>query len=156
MLKLDHVVFPVRDAERTLAFYRGVLDLPLIGAHAGDDWGGYPWLMLIFGLRGGQEIVTVALEGAPSPDYSGVPIDARHYALSASSQADLDLWRARLSEAKAEFWEERHGEGCSIYFADPDGVILEITWPPSVARSLETSESLEVARQWIERVKAAV
>jgi catechol 2,3-dioxygenase-like lactoylglutathione lyase family enzyme len=153
MLKLDHVVFPVRDAEQTLAFYRDILGLPLIGAHTGDDWDGYPWLMLVFGLRDGQEIVTVALHGAPSPDYRGVPIDARHYALSASSEADLEGWRGRLSEAEVEFWEERHGESRSIYFADPDSVILEITWPPSVARTLETPESLDLARRWIERAR---
>ena len=68
MLQLDHVVFPVRDAEATLAFYRDLLGLPLVECHQGDDWGGYPWLMMIFGLSGKQEIVRVALRGAPAPD----------------------------------------------------------------------------------------
>ncbi len=42
MLTLDHVVFPVRDAEATLAFYGEVLGMPLTQALSGEDWGGYP------------------------------------------------------------------------------------------------------------------
>ena len=53
MLKLDHVVFPVRDAGASLAFYRDVVGLELVEAHEGDDWGDYAWLMMIFALPGG-------------------------------------------------------------------------------------------------------
>jgi len=153
MLKLDHVVFPVRDAERTLAFYRETLGLPLVAAHTGDDWDGHPWLMMIFGLAHGQEIVCVALEGAPQPDYRGLPIDARHYALSCADAVELDLWRDRLAEAGVDYWEERHGEGASVYFPDPDGVILELTWPPSAARDVENAVSLAAVKHWIARAK---
>lgn len=127
MLTLDHVVMPVRDAQATLKFYTEVLELPLVQAFSGDDWDGYPWLMMVFGLDGKHELVAVALKGAPAPDYRGVPVDARHYALAAESQADLGRWRGKLAEAGVTFWEENHGEQASIYFPDPDGVILEIT-----------------------------
>jgi catechol 2,3-dioxygenase-like lactoylglutathione lyase family enzyme len=114
MLTLDHVVMPVRDAEATLRFYTEVLQLPLVQALSGDDWDGYPWLMMIFGIGGKQELVAVALKGAPVPDYRGVPVDARHYALAASGPGDLDLWRARLATAGVDYWEEGHGEQSSI------------------------------------------
>ena len=153
MLKLDHVVFPVRDAEKTLAFYRETLGLPLVSAHSGDDWDGYPWLMMVFGLAGGQELVCVALEGAPYPDYRGLPIDARHYALSCAAEAELDDWRARLDEAGVEYWEERHGEGLSVYFPDPDGVILEIAWPASAARRVDNPVAIAAVRRWAQRAK---
>ena len=39
--------------------------------------------------------------------------------------------------AGAEFWEEDHGAQRSLYFPDPDGVVLEITWPPSTPRTEE-------------------
>src|SRR6185436_20716532 len=99
MLTLDHVVFPVRDADATLRFYTEVLRLPLIEAHTGDDWDGFPWLMMIFGVGGRQELVAVALRGAPAPDYRGVPVDARHYALAAESAEDLERWRGKLRAA---------------------------------------------------------
>ena len=153
MLKLDHVVFPVRDAEKTLAFYRDVMRLPLIATHTGDDWDGFPWLMLIFGLEGGQELVCVALEGAPAPDYRGVPVDARHYAFSAASEPEIDLWRSRLSQHTVDFWEERHGERRSVYFPDPDGVILEVTWPPTRSPIGERLDALAAAQRWMARKK---
>ena len=148
-LKLDHVVFPIRDPERTLAFYRDVLELPLVQALTGDDWDGYPWLMMIFGLAGGQELVTVALKGAPLPDYRGLPMDVRHYALSAADEAEMDLWCARLSQQGVDFWEERHGERRSLYFPDPDGVILEITWPPSKGYGVPNPEAAATVQRWL-------
>ena len=155
MLKLDHVVFPVRDAEKTLAFYREVMGLPLVAAHQGDDWDGHPWLMMIFGLGGGQELVCVALQGAPAPDYRGVPVDARHYALAAESEADLGRWRGKLAEAGVTFWEENHGEQASIYFPDPDGVIFEITWPASHVPMIANPSAYEAVRRWARTTVAA-
>ena len=149
MLTLDHVVFPVRDADATLAFYGDVLGLPLTQALTGDDWGGYPWLMMIFGLGEDRELVTVQLRGAPWPDYAGLPVDVRHYALAAAREADLDDWRVRLERAGVAFWEERHGEQRSIYFPDPDGVILEITWPRTAAPQTANPAALRRARDWI-------
>jgi catechol 2,3-dioxygenase-like lactoylglutathione lyase family enzyme len=149
MLTLDHVVMPVRDAEATLKFYTEVLELPLVQAFSGDDWDGYPWLMMIFGLGGKQELVAVALRGAPAPDYRGVPVDARHYALAAASEADLDRWRARLREAGVSYWEEGHGEQSSIYFPDPDGVIFEITWPASRVPKIADPLAHEAVRRWV-------
>jgi catechol 2,3-dioxygenase-like lactoylglutathione lyase family enzyme len=151
MLTLDHVVLPVRDAEATLRFYSDVMGLPLVETYSGDDWDGYPWLMMIFGLGGKQELVAVALKGAPTPDYRGVPVDARHYALAPKSGADLDLWRARLREAAVDFWEEGHGEQSSIYFPDPDGVIFEITWPPSSVPKVADPDAVQAVRRWASR-----
>ena len=153
MLKLDHVVFPVRDAEKTLAFYRDVLRLPLVAVHSGDDWDGHPWLMMIFGLGGSQELVCVALQGAPAPDYRGVPVDVRHYAFSAESEAEMDVWRSRLSQHAVDFWEERHGDQRSVYFADPDGVVLEITWPPTRVYGIEIPGAVMDVLQWVVKAR---
>jgi glyoxylase I family protein len=155
MLKLDHVVLPVRDAAATLEFYAEVLRLPLVEAYSGDDWDGYPWLMMTFGLSGQQQLVAVALHGAPAPDYRGVPLDARHYALSADSAESLDEWRGRLRKAGVDYWEESHGEQDSIYFPDPDGVIFEITWPPSRTSTLPNPAARAAVGRWIKSKVAA-
>ncbi len=148
MLTLDHVVMPVRDAQATLTFYTEVMELPLVQAFSGDDWDGYPWLMMIFGLGGKHELVAVALKGAPAPDYRGVPVDARHYALAAGSAADLDHWRGKLADAGVSYWEEAHGDQSSIYFPDPDGVIFEITWPPSSVAMIANPSALAAVHRW--------
>jgi catechol 2,3-dioxygenase-like lactoylglutathione lyase family enzyme len=103
---------------------------------------------MTFGLGGKQELVAVALKGAPMPDYRGVPVDARHYALAAGSAAELDDWRERLKEAGVDYWEENHGEQSSIYFPDPDGVIFEITWPASVVRQATSPQAVAAVRRW--------
>jgi catechol 2,3-dioxygenase-like lactoylglutathione lyase family enzyme len=155
MLTLDHVVFPVRDAEATLKFYTEILELPLVEAFSGDDWDGYPWLMMVFGLGASHELVAVALKGAPAPDYRGVPVDARHYALAAESAEDLEHWRGRLRAAAVDFWEEAHGEQSSIYFPDPDGVILEITWPASAVRRTASPSAVLAVKRWAKAAVAA-
>jgi catechol 2,3-dioxygenase-like lactoylglutathione lyase family enzyme len=53
-LRFDHLAIPVYDAPRTLQFYTEVLQLPLVDAISGDDWGGKPWLRMFFGTGGGQ------------------------------------------------------------------------------------------------------
>jgi catechol 2,3-dioxygenase-like lactoylglutathione lyase family enzyme len=149
MLKLDHVVFTVRDAAATMRFYRERLGLPLVDAISGPDWGGYSWLMMIFGLSGAHEISCVALRGAHQPDYAHLPRDSRHYALAAESAAAIESWRKRLRSAGVEFWEETHGDRQSIYFPDPDGVILEITWPPSQPRTQDKTAAIEAVSTWL-------
>lgn len=149
MLRLDHVVFPVGDAARSLAFYRDVLGLTLAEAHEGDDWDSYSWLMMIFALPDGRELVLVELKDAPAPSYQGLPRDARHYALAAESMAELADWRSRLRAAGVRFWEEDHGAQQSLYFEDPDGVVIEITAPPTRADPHGAQRAaLRVAR-WI-------
>jgi len=142
------VVFPVRDAGRTLAFYRDLLGLPLVAAHAGDDWDGYPWLMMVFGLAGGGELVAVALRGAPAPIYDGLPIDSRHYAFAVAGKGDYDRWRERVAAAGLHYWEERHGERGSLYFPDPDGVVLEVTWPASHAAAADSLDAALTGERW--------
>lgn len=155
MLKLDHVVFPVRDAARSLAFYRDVLGLPLVEAHEGDDWGSYSWLMMTFAVPDGGEIVLVELKGAPTPLYRDLPKDVRHYALAAPSVSDLVDWRLKLRRAGVRFWEEDHGAQQSVYFEDPDGVVIEVTAPPSRPGAARAERAAAMVRRWIENGGAA-
>ncbi len=153
MLRLDHVVFPIRDAGRSLAFYRDVLGLSLAEAHEGDDWDSYPWLMMIFPLQGGGEIVLVELKDAPAPDYGELPKDARHYAIATEAVSDLAEWRTRLRAADVWFWEEDHGAQQSIYFEDPDGVVLEITAPPSAPAATHGEQAQAVVQRWLDAAR---
>ncbi len=130
-LRSDHVVIPIRDAEASLAFYRDTLGLPLVDAITGDDWGGFPWLMMMFRLADDREVVLVALRGAPEPPPDRLPRDARHYAFAI--EGDLDAWKARLVERGVAHREEDHGSQRSLYVADPSGTTLEITTPPTPA-----------------------
>jgi len=146
MLSLDHAVFPIWDVEASLAFYGETLGLPLAQAITGDDWGGHPWLMLIFALEDGRELVLVARRGAARPPPEG---DERHYALAAGSRAEQDAFEARLAAAGVAVSEETHGERRSLYALDPNGVTIEITWPHSASAAVADPDAMRRARAWL-------
>ncbi len=145
MLRFDHLVLPIWDVARSLAFYREFLSLKLVSAYDGDDWGGYPWLMLIFALSDGREIVLVNLKGAKRPSADKLPKDVRHIAMAETGS--LDKWRAKIEAAGLKFWEEDHGGQQSLYFEDPNGIVLEITSPPSSPGD-ESSAAVKRALRW--------
>jgi catechol 2,3-dioxygenase-like lactoylglutathione lyase family enzyme len=154
MLRTDHMVFPVWDAEASITFYADVLGLPLVAAHQGDDWGGKRWLMMVFAVGDGRELVLVALQGAQRPPAGDLAADIRHYAFSVATIDEQAAWIAKLKAAEVDFWEEDHGAQHSVYFADPNGVILEITTPASNPASAPDPAARAAARLWIEQAHA--
>jgi catechol 2,3-dioxygenase-like lactoylglutathione lyase family enzyme len=131
-LRLDHVVVPVHDVAGALAFYGGTLGLPLLDALSGDDWGGQPWIMMIFGLGdGGRHLAVSAFRHVDAPVGSPFPRDARHHAFAVDTVFAWTSWRERLQQANVTFWEEDHGSQRSLYVVDPSGNVFEITTPPT-------------------------
>jgi catechol 2,3-dioxygenase-like lactoylglutathione lyase family enzyme len=139
MLKVDHIVFPVWNAKASLAFYRDIMGFSLVNTYSGDDWGGRPWLMMFFSPGDGREIVLVALRGTRRPKADGLAKDVRHLAFA----------EKYLRAHAIEFWEETHGSQSSLYFEDPNGVILEITAPPTRAAGKTRKAALAHAEKWI-------
>ena len=148
-LRFDHLALPVYDAARTLQFYTEVLQLPLVDAISGDDWGGKPWLMMFFGTGGGQLLALCALRGAQPPRPDGLPADVRHYAFSVSSSAEQEKWKTRLREHGIACSEEDHGTQHSLYFSDPNGIVLEVTTPPSLHDVQPDAHAAQRVERWI-------
>lgn len=149
-LRFDHVAIPVRDAVATHRFYTQVLGLPLIATHEGDDWGGLPWLMMIFAAADGRQLAFIAFEGGKTAK-SNLPPDARHYAFSLATKAQLETWKRRLAAAKVKFAEEDHGRQQSIYFEDPNGITLEITAPASATPAKREARAAQTIKSWTEK-----
>ena len=148
-LRVDHLALPVYDAAATLAFYSGVLELPLVEVLSGDDWGGKEWLMMIFGLDDGRQISLIAFKGVKRPRADAtLPADARHYACAVPTLAALRTWKTKLKLGGIAFSEEDHGDQRSIYFADPNGITWEITAPPS-KRAKNDKAARARAEKWI-------
>ena len=123
--RFDHSALPVSDARSAYELFANVLELPLIAAYEGDDWGGAAWLMMIFGLSDGGQVALCARAGAEP--YRPSAIDLPHFALGVESMAQLAQWRSRLRSAGFEIRDEDHGEQRSIYFEDRSGLTWEIT-----------------------------
>ena len=151
-LRLDHLALPVYDAAKTLHFYTEVLGLPLVDALSGDDWGGKPWLMMFFGTGSGQLLALSALWGAQPPRPDGLPSDVRHYAFAVAATEEQEQWKSRLREHGIVFSEEDHGAQHSVYFSDPNGIVLEVTSPPSDCELQPDAHASQRVQRWIQAV----
>jgi glyoxylase I family protein len=153
-LKIDHWALPIFDVEATYRFYTDVLELPLLETFTGDDWGGKPWLMMIFELAEGRQLALCALRGARPPRPDGLPADVRHFAFSVASKTEQTAWKKRLKAQGVAFSEEDHGTQQSIYFQDPNGIVLEITTPASDGNLARNPAAADVVREWLENERA--
>jgi catechol 2,3-dioxygenase-like lactoylglutathione lyase family enzyme len=127
---LDHVVLRVRDVERSLAFYCGVLGC--VEERRLEPLG-------LVQLRAGASLIDLVDVAAPLGRAGGAPPgeEARnvdHFALQLA-RFDEERIRARLQQAGIEPGEvgQRYGAqgmGPSMYVRDPDGNVVELKGPP--------------------------
>jgi catechol 2,3-dioxygenase-like lactoylglutathione lyase family enzyme len=108
---LDHVYYWVTDMDRAVAFYRDVLDLPLI-RQSGDEWAEFE--------GGGARIALHGAVHGHAPPPGG--------ATAVLLVDDLDAVRAVLSARGVTFGHEGGVEGFARFlaFADPDGNTVQI------------------------------
>jgi catechol 2,3-dioxygenase-like lactoylglutathione lyase family enzyme len=132
---IDHVVLRVRDVERALGFYCGVLGcreerrveaLGLVQLRAGSA------LIDLVDVAG-----ALGRLGGPPPGEIGRNVD--HFALQLTS-FDADALRAELAAAGIEAGEvgDRYGAdgvGPSLYVRDPDGNVVELKGPGEFSRA---------------------
>jgi catechol 2,3-dioxygenase-like lactoylglutathione lyase family enzyme len=108
---VDHIAFAVSDQALSIGWYRELLGLE--SAH--PEWGDLPAMLM-------------------TPSASGLALfpagDRRHGFLHLAFRADRQCYEAAkelLAREGVPFEEQDHGSAHSIYFADPDGVRLEVT-----------------------------
>ena len=137
-MRIDHVAHPSRDPAATHRFYSEVLKLRLIQAYAG------PELMLVYRLPGGGSLVFSARRGDTRPPGDGMAWERRHVGLTVPTRAEFDAWLQRLKECgvRHELVDEER-----IYFADPDGLVLELE-VESPASDDDPAAS-EVVERWL-------
>ena len=121
--RLNHVVLYVRDARKSLSFYRDVL---------GFQPTSEPTDRGVF-LRGsGSEnhhdlaLFSIGAE-APGPT-RGQQVGMYHAAFEVATIQDLVEAREKLLAAGALVGETDHGASLSLYVKDPDGNELEVFW----------------------------
>jgi glyoxylase I family protein len=133
--RLNHVAYVTRDTNATIAFYEGVLGMPLISYAAesevpstGDR---VNFLHTFFEMGDGSCIAFFEIEDLPEESATpGGPRWAPHLALSVNSSDELESALRHLKENGVEVIGPVDHDGIwrSIYFFDPNGVRLEITY----------------------------
>lgn len=113
----------VDDLDRAEAFYRDVLELPLVGKKPGRHvfFQAGEGLLLLFRPEVSGAGGAVPAHGARGPGHVALGIDVD----------ELDAWRQRLAEHGVEIEQEVDWPpgGRSLYVRDPDGNSVELITP---------------------------
>ena len=119
--RLAHIVLRVRDLERSKRFYTEVLGLAQTGQ--------IEERMAFFSAGAGSHDLAVLALGdeAPAPDPRRVGL--YHFAYEVASPNELNQWHRHLKAHGVEIvGTTDHGVSRGIYFLDPDGNELELTY----------------------------
>lgn len=151
--RLNHVAYPTFDTAATTRFYTEVLGFSLVEAIRGEDramdGATHSFLHTFFAMGSGEIIAFFEVDGLERPTPDALPRWIRHLALDVDSKETLFAWKAHLeAHGLKVIGPVNHDDTwLSIYFADPNGVTLELTHQ---ARTLDEND----ARRATERVAA--
>lgn len=146
---LNHVAYVTRDTAATRTFYTQVLGMKLVGSAEDEKVGSTGdagrFLHTFFQLGDGSCVAFFEIEGVQNDHHeSPLPRWAPHLALSVGSRDELDSAHKRLTDAGIEVVGvvEHEGIWSSIYFFDPNGVRLELTFQ---GRELSEDDAVQAA-----------
>ncbi len=152
---LNHVAYVTEDTARTRRFYEEVLGFPLVAAVRNDydpeTRSTRRSLHTFFAMGNGEVIAFFEIEGVKQAPPDGAPVWARHFAMSVDSRAQLDEWHARLRSHGVEVTDvvDHDGLWFSIYFMDPNGVLLELTHQTRPLTADDAASANSMLEQWV-------
>lgn len=121
--KLGHVVLKVRDLDRSETFYTGVVGLRITGR--------LPGRMVFFSVPGNEDSHDLALwkVGPAAAPMQARQVGLFHVAWQVERPEDLETFhRSLLDRGVPVRGTTDHGANLSVYFEDPDGHLLEVTY----------------------------
>lgn len=151
----NHIAFPTADTEATCRFYTEVLGMQLVGAVRPDiaETTGeiHPHIHTFFGTASGECIAFFEIPGfRPQPNKDGAPVFTRHVAFGVDSEQEMLDWRKRLKGAGVDVSKVVDHDGLwkSIYFPDPNGLLLEITFQTRPLGPDDAARAAEMVEEW--------
>jgi catechol 2,3-dioxygenase-like lactoylglutathione lyase family enzyme len=162
---VHHLALVCRDLRATHAFYTNVMKMRLTCAIHVPPFPEEDAMHLFYDMGGGNQLAFFWFREAPagdvgqahpaSPAHVNASGSMHHLAFTAESEAELEEWRAHLKANGVRVTPIIDHEFCrSIYFTDPDGMQLEISYWTRVLQRRDISE--RVLDQAGIRVEAAV
>ncbi|TMR01219.1 VOC family protein [Actinomadura soli] len=152
---LNHVAYVTRDTAATKRFYTELLGMRLVGYAMDDSVGstGEPttFLHTFFEMADGSCIAFFEIEGLDTDHHeSPLPRWAPHLALSLDSLEEVEDARDRLVAAGVEVKGVVDHEGIwsSIYFFDPNGVRLELTYQNRPLNDDDAAAAEKAVKAW--------
>ncbi len=159
---LNHVAYVTRDTAATKRFYTEVLGMRLVSYARDESVGstGDPtcFLHTFFAMSDGACVAFFEIEGVDKDHHeSHLPKWAPHLALSVGSRAELESMRKQLLDAGVEVKDvvEHEGIWSSIYFFDPNGVRLELTYQNRPLTDEDADVAENAVNEWLAEHAAA-
>jgi len=121
---VHHVALLCSDVEQTVRFYQDVLEFPLTEMFENRDYQGSTHFF--FDIGNGNALAFFDFPGLDLGPYAEVLGGLQHLAIS----VDPARWEHLKTKLDAEGIRYDHVSGSSLYFADPDGVRLELISDP--------------------------
>ena len=160
---LHHVTYRCDDAKETAAFYTKALGLKYSMAVSNDvvgSTGEYsPHFHIFFEMEDGSHVAFFEVpEAKPMGFDPNTPDWVQHLALRVETMEELVAAKARLEEMDVDVIGPTDHHICqSIYFHDPSGHRLELTYPTQTTEMTVALEGAaeEMLEEW-DRTKRAV
>lgn len=160
---LHHVAYRCRDAKETAKFYTEALGLKYLMAVSSDDVPSTqefsPHFHIFFEMEDGSYVAFFEVPESPEMTFDpNTPDWVQHLALRVGSMDELLAAKKRLEDNGIEVLGPTDHKICqSIYFRDPSGHRLELTFPTQTAEMTRIlSESAEGMLEEWSRTKRAV
>jgi len=122
--RMNHAVLYVRDATRTAAFYREVLDFRVV-----MQMGTKAYFLQAPGSTNDHDLGLFEVGEGAAPSAAGRgSVGLYHIAWEVDTLDELDRISGRLAERDALVGATDHGTTKALYAHDPDGLEFEVCW----------------------------
>ncbi|WP_321930519.1 VOC family protein [Paraburkholderia guartelaensis] len=160
---VHHTARPTWKLEDTVHFYRDLLGLPLVHAISARGWGPADhadFLHFFFDSGNGSTIAFFYYIGTERPDRLATSDHyqerATHTAWQVADAVELAAWRTRVEQAGIDLrYQVRHEVIESIYFNDPNGYPIEITYQTRPFGALDAGDATRTIEAAIELERRA-
>lgn len=154
---VDHAAFPTFDPAATVRFYHDTLGFPIVQSVCAVGWGpaDHPdFVHFFFDIGNGDRIAFFYYFGVErfsasgdayathGPEIPGFFRDSRHLAIHVESVEVLDEYRRRLESNDWQVeMQVKHETIESIYTHDPNGFLVEFTYPTRVTTEVDDDDA---------------
>ncbi len=124
VMRMNHAVLYVRDLDRSVAFYRDLLDFRII-----DQMADRAAFLQAPGSTNDHDIALFAIGMGASDSQAGrETVGLYHIAWEVDTLDELERIGHRLTEAGSLVGASDHGTTKALYAKDPDGLEFEVCW----------------------------
>lgn len=163
-LMLNHAAWVTHDVEATADFYMNVMGMDLASTvvsnsvpSTGDE---FPYFHIFFRMKDGSTIAFFEAPGLPErPAVSHPAYEIfDHIALQAESREEVDEWFDWLTSKGLEVVGPTDHDGLiySVYFKDPNGIRLEITYPTDPDWNHHSEKGIAHLKAWKDGKQRAI